>query len=263
VEEFAVKFENEGATLFGMMHLPEGPPKYACVVFLHGYPGNRIGDHCLFVKTARDFCEHGIACLRFDFRGSGESQGAFAEVTLEGEISDAKEAIKFLGKLGEIDLDRIGLLGLSIGASVATCLSANGGVRSLALWAPAAFIDYMVERDGRIIKDPYVWLPKDYQDAIKKRGHVDIGGYLRGKAFFESMKRIDPIREIAKYDGPVLVVQGSEDEVLMPLNSEFIYDNAKGKRRLIMIDGADHTFSSAGWERQVIEATRNWFEDTL
>jgi pimeloyl-ACP methyl ester carboxylesterase len=71
------------------------------------------------------------------------------------------------------------------------------------------------------------------------------------------------LREIAKYDGPVLIIHGSEDEVISPVNSEFMYNSVKGTRRLIIIDDADHTFSSAQWESQVIGATRTWFGETL
>jgi len=123
-------------------------------------------------------------------------------------------------------------------------------------------VDYLVERGGRIVKDPTPGCRR-IQTTIKKSGRVDIGGFMRGKPYFESLKHLDPLREIAKYDGPVLIVQGSEDEVTMPLNSEYMYDHARGKRLLVMVDGADHTFSSASWEGQVIETTRMWFAETL
>lgn len=263
MREVGISFENEGLTLFGMLHLPVREPRYPCVIILHGYTGNRIGDHQLFVKTARDLCRHGYACLRFDFRGSGESQGEFADMTVEGEISDAMAAIRFLAAYDEIDEERVGLLGASLGGSVAACVSAHNTVNSVALWAPTAFIEYFVERGGEIVKDPYALLPINFQDAIKKRGKVDLGGFMRGKPYFESLKQIDPIREIAKYGGPVLLIHGAEDEVVSPVNSEMLYDSVRGQRRFIMIDDADHTFSSVQWEQQVIDATRTWFNETL
>jgi len=263
MEEIPVKFKNEGQAIIGMIHLPDALPAYPCAVFLHGYTGNRIGEHRLFVKAARELCSSGMACLRFDFRGSGESEGDFADVTLEGELSDARAAISFLSDFKGIDENRIGLVGMGFGGSIAACISADNEVNSLALWSPSGFIDYLVERGGEVVKDPYAWLPPNFRDAVKKRGHVDIGGFLRGKGFFESIKTLDPIRDIARYGGPVLFVHGSEDQVTSPVNSELMYDGVKGQRRLIMIDDADHTFSSVQWERQVIEATRAWFEETL
>ncbi len=263
MEETPVRFSNEGQVLVGMMHLPDAKPPYPCVVFLHGYTGNRIGEHRLLVKAARELCRSGMACLRFDFRGSGESEGDFADVTLDTEMSDAGAAIDFLSGFNGIDQNRIGLVGIGFGGSVAACISAGKEVNSLALWSSSAFVDYLVERDNEVVRDPYAWLPPEYKEAVKKHGHVDIGGFVRGEGFFESLKTVDPVREITRYSGPVLFVHGSEDQVMSPANSELMYDSVKGRRRLILIDDADHTFSSVQWERQVIDATRAWFEETL
>jgi len=263
MEEIPVKFENENLNLFGMIHLPTREPRYPCIVLLHGYTGTRMGDHFILVKAARELCRGGFACLRFDFRGSGESEGDFADITVDGEISDALAALEFLKGFSGIDRNRIGLLGMSLGGSVAACVSPEARVRSLALWSPWAFIDYLVERGGEVIKDPYAWLPPNFKEAIKKKGRVDLGGYMRGKPFFESLASVDPLREIAKYQGPVLLIHGSEDQVVSPSNSEFLYDNVKGTRRIIIIDDADHTFSSTYWENQVIGATLDWFNETL
>ena len=46
------------------------------------------------------------------------------------------------------------------------------------------------ERGGEVVKDPYAWLPPNFKEAVKKRGRVDIGGFLRGKGFFESIKNL-------------------------------------------------------------------------
>jgi pimeloyl-ACP methyl ester carboxylesterase len=263
MQEIPIKFDNEEQTLRGMLHLPAREPRYPCIVFLHGYTGNRMGDHCILVKAARELCRGGYACLRFDFRGSGESEGNFAEITVDGEISDALAAVGFLGDFRGIDQERIGLAGIDLGGSVAACAAQASGAGSLALWAPWAFTDYLVERGGRVVKDPYAWLPPRFKEAIQKKGRVDIGGYMRGKPFFESLAKIDPLREIAKFQGPVLIMHGGEDQVISPMNSEQIYDCVKGTRRLILIDDADHTFSSCYWEDQVIEATKEWFDETL
>lgn len=263
MREIPVEFENEGLKIYGMLHLPDGNSRHPCLLFLHGYTGNRIEDHCLFVKAARDLGENGIACLRFDFRGSGESQGRFADITVDGEISDALKAVEFLATLPSLDMDRLGIVGLGLGGCVAACVAPRVSPKSLALWAPFALVDYLVERGGRVVKDPYAWLPENFKSAVRKQGHVDIGGFERGKAYFESLKHVDPLREIAKYRGPVLVVQGSEDQVALPINSEYVYDHVQGRRLLVVVDGADHTFSSGVWESQLIETTRLWFLETL
>ncbi|HEC82867.1 MAG TPA: alpha/beta hydrolase, partial [Firmicutes bacterium] len=116
--EIGITFKNEGQMLHGMLHLPEFGSIHPCVIFLHDYTSNRIGDHCIFVKAARYLCEHGFACLRFDFRGSGESEGDFAEMTLDTEISDALAAIDFVNQTDLFDVSQIALVGQRLGGSV-------------------------------------------------------------------------------------------------------------------------------------------------
>ena len=134
---------------------------------------------------------------------------------------------------------------------------------SLALWAPTAFVDYLVEREGETSKDPYIWLHDNFRETVEKRGYVDMGGFRRGKAFFESIRYYDPASAIAGYSGPVLLLHGSEDQTVSLINSQVLHENAPGRKLLVVVDGADHTFASEHWEDQVIGATVRWFAETL
>src|SRR5437867_8314985 len=115
--ETFVQFPNRSKKwLRGVIHRPErararrGGPG---VVFFHGFTGDRMESHWMFVKCSRALARAGIASLRFDFYGSGESDGEFPEITLRGEISDALAAVEFFRRQEGIDSRRIGLVGLS------------------------------------------------------------------------------------------------------------------------------------------------------
>lgn len=263
MEERCIEFENEGIKLFGMLHLPEGRSSKPCIVILHGYTGDKVGEHFIFVRAARELAQSGMAVFRFDFRGSGESEGEFKHVSVETEISDALEAIRVVRALPEIDAGRIALLGHDLGGCVAACIAAECEAASVALWAATAFADYLVERDGETYKDPYIWLSDEYRDAVEKKGGVDIGGFTRGKAFFESIRFYDPLSAVSEYDGPLLLLHGSEDQAVSLINSQLLNESAKGQKLLVVVDGADHNFNSAHWEGQVIGATVRWFAETL
>lgn len=263
MKERCVQFENEGMNLFGMMHIPEGKGPRPCVVLLHGYTWNRIGEHCILVKAAREIARNGTVAFRFDFRGSGESEGDFKDVSVETEISDALKALELVRGMDEVDETRVALLGHSLGGCVAACIAAEAGVASLVLWAPTAFADFLVERGGETVKDPYIWLPENYREAVEKKGYVDMGGFRRGKAFFESIRYFDPLTAIGEYDGPVLFLHGSEDQTVSLVNSQLLHENAAGTKMLVVVDGADHSFSSEHWEHQVIGATVRWLAETL
>jgi dienelactone hydrolase len=117
--ETFVQFRNQkGQWLRGMMHRAAGTTGRRLgpgVIFFHGFTGDRMESHWIFVKCARALAQAGIASLRFDFYGSGESDGDFREVTLRGEISDARVAVEFFRRQKGIDPQRVGLLGISLG----------------------------------------------------------------------------------------------------------------------------------------------------
>ena len=103
IESF-VEFPNRaGKTLRGMMHRPAGARhrRVPAVTMFHGFTGNRMESHWIFVKCSRALAQAGIASLRFDFYGSGESAGDFREVTLRGEIADGRAAVAFLRRQKE------------------------------------------------------------------------------------------------------------------------------------------------------------------
>jgi hypothetical protein len=64
---------------------------------------------------AEDICDAGIAALRFDFRGVGNSEGEYDNGI--GETDDAIEALNFLVLHDNVDSSRIGIAGYSFGAA--------------------------------------------------------------------------------------------------------------------------------------------------
>ncbi len=246
-EEF-VTFVNKRQRLAGMLHVPEGRHPHPAVVLCHGFTGQRIEAHCLFVKMARRLCAHGLHALRIDFRGSGESEGRFEDMTVSGEISDALAALEFARQQPTADPERVALLGLSLGGCVAACAAGrDGGVRALALWAATA----EPHRIGAAV-------------APQPDGTMDFGGNVLGPAFTEDVQAIDPLAEVGQYGGPALVVHGAADEVV-PVDHAHRYMDALATtdKRLLVVEGADHTFARADWEAQVITETAQWLAQRL
>ena len=96
--ETPVTFDCKGQQIVGMLHLPEGRGRVPAALLMHGFTGTKVESHRLFVKISRALAEHGIASLRFDYRGSGDSAGDFEEMTIRSEIADALEAVRFLAR---------------------------------------------------------------------------------------------------------------------------------------------------------------------
>lgn len=129
MEQFA-QFSVDGQRLYGMLHTPdaEAPAQgWPSVVMVHGFTGNRTDHHRLLTLLSRALASRGIASLRFDCRGSGDSHGDFSEMTVSREVEDVQAAASYIRQQPQIDPERVMLLGYSMGGMVAT-LAAAGSV---------------------------------------------------------------------------------------------------------------------------------------
>lgn len=123
--EEEVRFPNadDGFTLAGTLTAPEGDGPHPAVVLVSGSgPQDRnseLMDHRLFHVLADHLTRQGLAVLRYDERGVGESEGpSFPASTTEAYARDAASAARFLKGRPEVDAERVGLIGLSEGGLV-------------------------------------------------------------------------------------------------------------------------------------------------
>ena len=150
LEERPVIFKNRrGQRLFGVLHLPKAGFPAPAVIMAHGFTDDKTGDNRLFVKFSRWAVDVGIAVLRFDFAGSGDSEGDFSCLTLDAEVEDLRSAIDYLTTLAEINKARVHLIGYSLGGAVSIILAAEDmRVRSFIGWAPVAFVPAVFQRQA-------------------------------------------------------------------------------------------------------------------
>jgi len=245
----------EGQTAVASLHVPHRVPAPG-VVMCHGFTGMRIEAHFLFVKAARELCAAGMNVLRLDFRGSGESDGLFEDMTIEGEIADARAALAALRAEPTVAAGRVGLLGLSLGGLVAACAAARDGqVKALVLWAAVADLMEVFEQRAD-------W--EQVQAALDRDGYVERGAHRVGRGFWEDCRRLDPLAELASYPGPALVVHGSEDQAVPPTHAQrYLAALPTEDKTVHIIEDADHTFTSVAWEREVISVSRDWLTARL
>src|ERR1700722_17738329 len=136
----SIVLENQGQKIFGILHRPVIPSdKYPAVLICHGLAGHKTGKYRIYVIFAEMLAKVGIASLRIDFRGSGDSEGDFSDMTLTSEVSDALLSLDFLKTVQDVDADRIGIFGRSIGGTVAFMTVHRDPakcIKSIATWAP-------------------------------------------------------------------------------------------------------------------------------
>jgi uncharacterized protein len=253
--ERLVEFANRsGRRLRGMIHQPgesfSGRP--AGVVLFHGFTGDRMESHWLFVKCSRALERAGIASLRFDFFGSGESEGEFRHATLDGEIADAQDAVDFFRREGGIDGERLGLLGLSLGGAIAALVAERVRARALVLWAAVARLPHL-----RSLAD-------SVSQPLPESSAREYGGHEISSSFLNNIDSWDPLGAVARFTKPTLIVHPERDEHLdLSHPEDYFRASAATSKEKIIVAGADHTFTSVAWEREVIERAVQWLQQHL
>jgi uncharacterized protein len=249
----AVEIESRGLTLRGMIHIPEGiSGKVPMIPIFHGFTGNKMEPHFIFVKLSRILEKRGIASVRFDFGGSGESDGDFIDMTISKELEDAKNILEYAKTLDFADVNKIGIVGLSMGGAVASMLAGDckDDIKALCLWAPAGNMADLVMST----------IEKKNMDKVRKSGYYDLGGLLLGTDFIDDVLNLNIYEKAAAFNKNVLLLHGDKD-VTVPLNaSEKYLDKYETKAVLHVVEGADHTFNNKSWEDEVIEYTLGFFE---
>ena len=113
----AINLPSGELTLEGLLRLPEQTPAPAIVV-CHPHPRYGGDMHNNVVDAVcQTAVENGIAALRFNFRGAGDSEGSYDNGI--GERDDVRAALTCLRGLPEVDSGRVALAGYSFGAAVA------------------------------------------------------------------------------------------------------------------------------------------------
>jgi hypothetical protein len=121
--EQAISFISDGLALQGVLHAPDGVGKRPALVLCHGFGGScRGAGH---PELAKALTQAGYVVLRFDFRGCGQSEGKRGDVIVAEEIADLRHAIDFLETQPGVDAARIGVVGASLGGSVAIEVAAS------------------------------------------------------------------------------------------------------------------------------------------
>lgn len=141
-----VTFSNTAAgnTLAGTLTTPSSGGPFPAVILISGSgPQNRDGmilGHKPFLVLADALTRRGIAVLRFDDRGFGQSTGNFAKATTQDFATDVQAGIHYLQSRPDIDARRIGLIGHSEGGLIAPMVAVQSSdVAFLVLLAAPGF----------------------------------------------------------------------------------------------------------------------------
>ena len=242
----------------GTLDMPAVAPgqRVPAVLLLHGDLSNRDENADIFGRLADALSASGIASLRIDFAGSGDSEEPDLALDYPGMVTDATASLSYLEAQGALDPSRLAVLGLSRGGSVAATLAGTvPGVAALVSWSGAVYDGYDEDPDGH--------------QVARENGYaaVDLGNreFDLSLSWFDSIEASHPLDDVAGYTGPVLAVVGSDDDVVPPeVSDAFLATVASTDTTLHTIDGADHGFSAdQAYGVEAISVTTDWLTARL
>lgn len=259
--EKTVTVETPTGKLFGTLNIPKGKKIMPVYIIIAGSgPTDRNGNSILlpgknntYQMIARGLSRLGIATLRYDKRGIGESRDALKSengLTFEDNVKDVQAWVEFLKKDGSFS--KIGLIGHSEGSLVGMIAATNGG------------IDYMVSIAGPgrpidvILNEQTSKAPEKQKQEIEKMLSLlkqgkkvwfvpnDMMSLFRPsiQPYMISWLKYDPARVAFYIKCPFLVLQGTTDLQVKPDDAKLLAA-ANPRAKLVLIDGMNHVMKMA------------------
>lgn len=248
-----VEILNDNQKIFGVFHRPAGEGPFPAVLICHGFAGTKVGKHRMYVRLSEALSSRGIASLRIDFRGCGDSEGAFTATTFESQVSDALRSLDYLKRNAEVDATRLGLLGRSMGGPIVVATAARCGcIKSLALWCSVFSAKPWQQ----------VW-----EKADTKSETIPFQGQLASRDLFRQLfalnldEQLNSLKEV-----PLLHIHSDLDTVVAVSHAEEFRRCRQGSEpisQFIRLKESDHEFSSLSEQDYSIKETAKWFHKTV
>ena len=115
----ANELDVNGRLLRGNVRMPDAGGPFPTIVFLHGFTVWKTGPQRLYEEFVRMAVKEGFCVVRYDFYGTGESEGEFYEMTIGSEMNETAAIYKWASEQPYVDTKNMFLGGHSLGALLA------------------------------------------------------------------------------------------------------------------------------------------------
>lgn len=230
------------------------------VIFCHGTGSdkNEVGNG--YVDLAKCLAVHGIASLRFDFIGTGESKVDYIEYSFTSAQRDIQDVLAYLEMCEVVNKDAMGILGWSQGGAMALLAAGQDSrFKSVVTLAGACDMSSLVDEAGFDMakEQGYTMLEFGFRDPLRL-----------SLEWINNMKETDILSVFSKSKAPILAIAGTADDVVDPQWAERIVAvSSNACSKVEWIAGADHCFNLLTKDHQafhqVMALSVNWFKETL
>jgi len=273
-----IQFLSEGVSLHGCLY-PLNNGKASAVIFCH----DAFESHDNWSAYAEKLSAKGFACFSFDFIGHGESQGLRSQVDLRLWAYNIRDSMNWLKKQG---YNRFALVGWGHGGSAALLAAAHDSrVKCvITLAAPVLIMPSLAERIAYGAVSLAAWIKKTIlrkpltlsrlnemeelsmfaDDELNSRYFTDpkVQQVYRAIPIPESLDSVwvDITHALVNVRVPVLILHGSEDQIIPPAQSQKLYDLLQGKKSIQMIAGSGHALHLDRESNTVYQAISDWLK---
>lgn len=216
-----VRVPAAGFTLAGTLTLPRGAsgPVPAFVTITGSGQQDRderipfVKDYALFRQIADTLARHGVAVLRMDDRGFGESGGDAARATSGDFAADIRSGLQYLRTRGEIDTTRLGLIGHSEGGIIAPLIAASdSSLRGIVLLAAPAWTGRrVIESQNRYLLENSPDLSARQRDSLLQVSMRMVDSAGASAPWLRYFQSYDPLPTARRVRVPVLILHGATD----------------------------------------------------
>jgi pimeloyl-ACP methyl ester carboxylesterase len=251
--EKSISFKNQkGEVLQGFVNLPR---KYdTALIFCHGFPGNAIGEGGK--RIGKTFEKLGYLTLRFCFSGTSPSEGRFEDKLMSQESAEIGYAIDFLTE--NYSFKKLIVVGHSTGAiDLGLYAYRDKRITKVILASPvsdlarAVHYDFSDEDISSFLKDGYITYKVPGTWVDKKR---------LNRTFYDEFLKLDLPLTLKKIKCPVLITHGERDELVPLKEAQEVYRLLKSHKELVIIKGADHSFSEEKHWKKVVKSIKSFIE---
>ncbi|MGB0712785.1 MAG: alpha/beta hydrolase family protein [Gammaproteobacteria bacterium] len=247
-----VRFEGHaGLSLAGVLDAPRDSEPRAYAVLAHCFTCTknlRANSH-----ISRTLAREGLAVLRFDFAGLGESEGRFEDSNFSTMIEDVRQAARYLAAEHRAP-------GLLLGHSM-------GGTASLRAAPDLPFV-----RAVSVIGSPAEAAHlrhhfESKQTQIREQGRATIrvgpGSYTINQQWLDDLDAQPGVDAVADLGRALLILHSPLDEVVPIASAGRLYSAARHPKSFVSLDRADHLFSTIADAEYAARLIRAWSEPYL
>ncbi len=242
-----IEFANdEGVALAAILDSPDETETRACALFAHCFTCSK--DLRAARAISKALADEGIAVLRFDFTGLGESEGEFAESNFSSNVNDIVAAARYLAEAqGGPSI----LVGHSLGgAAVLRAAEQLDSVKAVATIGAPADPEHVTH------------LLSSSADEIEQSGEAEVT--LAGRPFKFKKQFLDDLRDgsiegcVRHLNRALMIFHSPADQIVPIENAATLYKLAKHPKSFVSLDDADHLLMETRDAEYVAKVLAAW-----